>query len=84
MRGDDAALTLLSYVWPGQDERFRTLRDALATATTFPVAVDRGEAGVWLPAQLAETHPGVATVGLHSVFLAIPPARDAGVDRRAR
>jgi hypothetical protein len=65
---DDAALTLLSYVWPGQDERFRTLRDALAIATTFPVAVDRAEAGEWLPAQLAEAHSGVATVAMHSVF----------------
>jgi hypothetical protein len=77
--GDDAALTLLSYVWPGQDERFDTLRDALAIAKTFPVAVDRADAGQWLAAQVADAHPGLATVVMHSVFwqYLLPEAQEA-------
>jgi hypothetical protein len=66
--GDDASLTLLSYVWPGQDARFETLRNALDIAGAFPVAVDRADAVEWLPAQLAERHHGLATVVMHSVF----------------
>jgi hypothetical protein len=65
---DGSALTLLSYVWPGQDARFQTLRDALEIAAGFPVEVDRGDAAEWLPAQLAELPRGMATVVMHSVF----------------
>lgn len=64
----DAALTLLSYVWPGQDARFRTLRDALEIAKTVPVAIDRADAVAWLPRQLRERAAGEATVVMHSVF----------------
>jgi hypothetical protein len=64
----EAALTLLSYVWPGQDERFTTLRAALGIAATFPVAVDRADAAQWVPARLAERTDGVATVVMHSIF----------------
>jgi hypothetical protein len=70
----DAALTLLSYVWPGQDERFRTLRDALEIAAALPVPVDRADAGEWLPAQLSEPAAGLATVVMHSVFWQYLPA----------
>jgi hypothetical protein len=66
--GEEAALTLLSYVWPGQDARFDTLRDALEIAAGFPIEVDRADAREWLPAQLAETRRGTATVVMHSVF----------------
>jgi hypothetical protein len=69
--GDGSAVTLLSFVWPGQDARFRTLRAALDIAATFPVAVDRDDAVAWLPAQLAdsrERRDGLATVVMHSVF----------------
>jgi hypothetical protein len=68
---EDAPLTLLAYVWPGQDARFRTLRDALEIAAAFPVTVDRADAVEWLPAQLGESHEwhrGRATVVMHSVF----------------
>ena len=65
---DEAALTLLSYVWPGQEARFDALRDALAIAAAFPVDVDRADADVWLPRQLADVHEGHATVVMHSVF----------------
>jgi hypothetical protein len=68
---DESALTLLSFVWPGQDARFHTLRAALDIAATFPVAVDRADAVAWLPGQLADAHErrdGLATVVMHSVF----------------
>lgn len=66
--GPDASLTLLSYVWPGQDARFETLRNALDIARGFPVPVDRDDAARWLPAQLSEAHAGFATIVMHSVF----------------
>lgn len=66
--GEDASLTLLSYVWPGQDARFVMLRDALAIAGGFPVEIERADAVEWLGARLAEPHAGVATVVMHSVF----------------
>ena len=64
----EAALTLLSYVWPGQDARFETLRAALGIAATVPVDVDRADAADWVPARLAEPRAGVATVVMHSIF----------------
>jgi hypothetical protein len=66
--GHDGGLTLLSYVWPGQDARFVTLHHALAIAAGFPVEIDRVDAVEWLDAQLAETDAGYATVVMHSVF----------------
>lgn len=63
----EAALTLLSYVWPGQDDRFRSLRAALAIAAEFPIAVDRADAADWVPARLGEPTDGVATVVMHSI-----------------
>jgi hypothetical protein len=64
----DAALTLLSYVWPGQTERFELLRAALDVARAMPVAVDRADAETWLPEQLAEPVPATATVVFHSIM----------------
>jgi len=68
---DAAALTLLSYVWPGQDARFETLRAALEIAARVPVPIDQADAVEWLPAQLADpsaAREGWATVVMHSVF----------------
>jgi hypothetical protein len=64
----DDALKLLSYVWPGQEERFETLRNALTIAAAVPVTIDRGDAVDWVPAQLAEPREGLTTVVMHSVF----------------
>jgi len=64
----EAALTLLSYVWPGQDERFTTLRAALDIAAAAPVVVDRADAAEWVPARLAERRDGTTTVVMHSIF----------------
>jgi len=63
----EAALTLLSYVWPDQSERLQRLRDALAIAAAVPVDVERATIEEWLPEQLATPVPGVATVVFHSV-----------------
>lgn len=58
-------LLLLSFVWPGQLERFRRLEAALDAAAAAPVTVDRAEAGPWLREQLSRPAPG--TVVYHSI-----------------
>jgi hypothetical protein len=60
-------LTLLSYVWPGQTERFTMLRAALDVARDVPVALDRADIPDWLARQLDEPVPGRATVVFHSI-----------------
>jgi hypothetical protein len=60
-------LTLLSYVWPGQTERFAVLRAALDVAREVPVTIDRAEIPAWLARQLHEPVAGRATVVFHSI-----------------
>jgi hypothetical protein len=64
---DDARQRLLSYVWPGQRERFELLRHALDVAARTPVDVDRAGAADWIERQLEARAPGVATVVFHSI-----------------
>jgi hypothetical protein len=64
---DDGRLTLLSYVWPGQDARFATLRAALDVARTVDAPIDRADLVDWLDVQLAEPRAGCATVVFHSI-----------------
>jgi len=64
---EDGRLTLLSYVWPGQTERFTMLRAALDVAREVPVAIDRADIPNWLTRQLAEPAPDLATVVFHSI-----------------
>ena len=66
-RGDQ--LTLMSYVWPDQDQRFRQLRGAIEVAASQPVEIDRANAVDWLEERLAEPAAGVATVVFHSVVM---------------
>lgn len=66
---DDGARALLSYVWPDQVERIERLRAAIEVARRVPVAVDRAAAPEWVEAQLAEPHPGTATVVAHSIVM---------------
>ncbi len=63
-----ARLALLSYVWPGQDQRFQILQAALDAAKESPVTIDRADAGDWLAWQVGEPEPGAVTVVYHSVF----------------
>jgi hypothetical protein len=65
---EDGRLTLLSYVWPDQLERFERMEAALEIAERVPAPIDRADALTWLTAQLAEPVPGVATVVFHSVM----------------
>lgn len=65
---DEGRLALLSYVWPGQTQRFQVLQAALDAARELPVTVDRADAAEWLAAQLAVPVPGVVTVVYHSIF----------------
>ena len=64
---EDGRLTLLSYVWPGQTERFTMLRAALDVARDVPVAIDRADIPTWLARQLNEPVPDRATVVFHSI-----------------
>ncbi|CAB4887088.1 unannotated protein [freshwater metagenome] len=76
-------LTMLSFVWPDQQERLDRLRTALDIAARLPITVERADAGDWLQAQLAlAPSTGVATVVFHSiVWQYLPrPTRD-GVRR---
>jgi hypothetical protein len=66
-RTEDGRLTLLSYVWPGQTERFTMLRAALDVARDVPVAIDRADIPNWLARRLDEPAPGRATVVFHSI-----------------
>jgi hypothetical protein len=66
---DDGRLTLLSFVWPDQEERLALLRAALDAAPATPATVDQASAADWLERRLAEPLPsGVATVVFHSIF----------------
>jgi hypothetical protein len=64
---DGGRLTLLSYVWPGQTERFTVLHAALDVARDVPVAIDRADIPDWLARQLDEPAPNRATVVFHSI-----------------
>ncbi len=64
----DGALTLLCYVWPEPEARFATARAAIEQASGMPVTIDKQDADVWLPKQLADREPGTAMVVMHSVM----------------
>jgi hypothetical protein len=63
-----AALHLLSYVWPDQQERLARLRAAIALAQTLGVRVEAADALDWARRELAVSRPGRATVLYHSVM----------------
>jgi hypothetical protein len=64
---DDGAMTLLGFVWPGQDERFVLLRDALAAARSLPVDIDQADATDWIGAMASARTSGTLTVIYHSI-----------------
>lgn len=66
---DDGALTLMSYVWPDQRERFTRLTGAIDVARRAPVAVEAAGALEWLTARLREPVQGACTVVFHSIVL---------------
>jgi hypothetical protein len=62
----EGRLTLLSYVWPDQAERFARLAAAIDIAASVPATVEQVDAVSWLTEHLAEPVPDVATVVFHS------------------
>lgn len=65
----DDRLTLLSFVWPDQDQRFARLRNALDIAATHehyrpPVAADAAD---WIDEQLHQMSPEEPVVVFHSI-----------------
>jgi hypothetical protein len=60
-------LTLMSYTWPDQQERFARLRGALEIAAREGVTVKQAEGIEWLGRELS-LEPGVATVVFHSII----------------
>jgi hypothetical protein len=64
---EDGPLTLMSYVWADQVERFARLRGALEVARDVPVTLERADAFDWLERLLPQRRPGTATVVFHSV-----------------
>lgn len=75
---DEGRLTLMSYVWPDQRERFALLSGAIEVARRVPADVERASAVDWLPRRLAAARPGVVTVVFHSIAIAYldRPARE--------
>jgi len=65
---DDGRVTLLSYVWPDQRERFERMAAALDIAAEVPATVERADARSWLERRLRERTSGVVTVVFHSIM----------------
>jgi hypothetical protein len=63
---EDGPLTLKSFIWADQPQRLRRLEAAIAVARRVPAAVDRADAGEWLPNQMTRKTVGLATVVFHS------------------
>lgn len=66
---EEDRLTLKSYVWPDQTDRFVRLEGALEVAARESIEVERAGAAEWATRVLAERRPGVATVLYHSVVV---------------
>ena len=78
---------LMSYVWADLAPHVQILREAIDVCRRVPATIDQADGADWLGEQLAEPHPGVATVVFHSLMRASgPPAsldRIAGVLEQA-
>jgi hypothetical protein len=62
-------LTLMSYTWPDQTNRFRQLRGALRVAADVPVSLERADGTSWLAHRLTDVSDGVAAVVFHSIVM---------------
>jgi hypothetical protein len=76
-RSEEDRLTLMSYVWPDQSDRFDRLRGALELAQRDALAVERAGAAEWAERALAERREGVATVLFHSIVVQYLSAEEA-------
>ncbi len=61
-------ITLLSYIWPDQAERFARTAAAIDIAASVPAVVERADAAAWLFSQLAPAVDDQATVVFHSIM----------------
>lgn len=50
----EQCLTLLSFIWADQDQRFERMRAAIEVARRSPPVIDRADAGDWLANRLSE------------------------------
>jgi hypothetical protein len=75
-RAEEDRLTLMSFVWPDQGDRFERLRAALVLAREDDVEVERAGAAEWAERVLAEPRPGIATVFYHSIVVQYLSAED--------
>jgi hypothetical protein len=66
---DDGRLTLLSFVWPDQRERFEQLSRAIEISRRVPAVIEQADAIEWLTRELAIPAQGVATVVFHSIVM---------------
>ena len=74
-------LTLTSYVWPDQVDRFERLRGALQVGAAAPERVERLGGGAFLEREL-QPRDGVATVVWHSVvWQYVPPDERSRITR---
>jgi hypothetical protein len=64
---EEGRLTLQSYVWPDQGERFHQLAAAIEVSGRVPANVAQANAAEWVEAALAGGVSGVATVVYHSI-----------------
>jgi hypothetical protein len=78
---EDGALTLMSYVWPDQDDRLARLRGALEIAREVPAVVHRQDAVSFV--RRLEPAEGAATVLWHSIMWQyLSPDHRAAADER--
>lgn len=75
-RSENDRLTLMSYVWPDQTQRFERLRAALEIARIARAKVDKAGALEWLTKHLTSLERGVATVVYHTIVLQYFSTRD--------
>src|SRR5205807_91380 len=66
---EEGSLTLRSFIWADQLQRFRLLEGAIEVARRVPAQVERIDAVSFLERELAAPRPDVATVVYHSVFM---------------
>ncbi|MCX6521448.1 MAG: DUF2332 domain-containing protein [Actinobacteria bacterium] len=81
---DEGRLSMLSFVWPDQLERFQRLDHAIAIARATDLTVAEADAGDWLGEQLTRpSDDGVATVVFHSIVWQYLPAATKDAVRSA-
>lgn len=64
---EEGKLTLQSYIWPDQVERFHQLAAAIDVARQVPAQIDKANAADWIEMMLKVESKDVATVVYHSI-----------------